>query len=239
MTLSYATLHHRSQYCTKKRDVKATTNFQKKCILIHANLVESKENTDSSFEMNPTTRFLNQVKKYQKILEHINEVTNNLQTQMHYISSCQADREFIIYNMEGKRKYLDNELHGNNLGKEYISPSLSGLKNPHLESGVIKIQNNVILNMTVEKHNACENLRLNKNDGYNYNDNNDDDLYEKSRTRFKCRKKNVNNDYGNYNFIIGVSAVVERLCLMRNKLLDGNRIRIYPLLMESLFFASK
>ena len=93
--------------------------------------------------------------------------------------------------------------------------------------------------MTVEKYNTCGHFIQTNNDGNNDNENNDDDLYEKSRTRFKCRKKNVNNDYGNYNFIIGLSAVVERLCLMRNKLLDGNRIRIYPLLMESLFFASK
>ena len=72
-----------------------------------------------------------------------------------------------------------HEFYGNRLGKENISPSSSKFKNPHFKSGVIKIQNNDILNMTVEEHNVCENLSLNENYGNNDNDNNDDDSYEK------------------------------------------------------------
>ena len=90
--------------------------------------------------------------------------------------------------------------------------------------------------MTVKEHNTCKHFRLNKNYGKNYNDNNYEDLYGKRRMRFKPRKKNVNYDYGNFNFIIGFSAVVERLWLMVNKLLYVNQSIKYPLLMESLFF---
>ena len=90
--------------------------------------------------------------------------------------------------------------------------------------------------MTVKEHNTCKHFRLNKNYGNNYNDNNYEDLYGKRRMRFKPRKKNVNYDYGNFNFIIGFSAVVERLWLMVNKLLYVNQSIKYPLLMESLFF---
>ena len=118
--------------------------------MIHDSLVEAKENNTSRFEMNSITRLLNHIKKYQKNMERINEVTKHLQMQMHSISIFQEDLELIIEDMEGKREDVDHELHGNRLGKEYISPSSSKLKNPHFESGVIKIQNNDILDMTVE-----------------------------------------------------------------------------------------
>ena len=81
--------------------------------------------------------------------------------------------------MQDKSEYVDHEIHGNSLRKEYISPSPSKLKNPHVESGFIKIQNIDTSNMTVEEHTACQHLRLNNNDGNNENENNDYDLYEK------------------------------------------------------------
>ena len=77
--------------------------------MIHDSLVEAKDNTNSIFEMNPTSRFLNQVNKYQKIMEHINEVTKHLQNQMHYLSIFQADFELIIGYMKGNMKmYIMN-----------------------------------------------------------------------------------------------------------------------------------
>ena len=100
--------------------------------------------------MSSTTHLLNQVKKHQNILERINEVTNILQTQMHYLSSFQADLEFLIEDMEEKREDVNHELHEICLGKEYISPSSSKTEDPYFESEVIKIQNDDILNMTVE-----------------------------------------------------------------------------------------
>ena len=75
--------------------------------------------------------------------------------------------------------------------------------------------------MTVEGHNTCKNLRLNTNGGNNEHNKNDDDLYEKRRMKFKRRNRNVNHEYGNCNFILGSSAVFERLWLMANKLLYG------------------
>ena len=45
-------------------------------------------------------------------MERINEVTKHLQTRMHYLSSCQADLELLIENMEVKNEDVDNELHG-------------------------------------------------------------------------------------------------------------------------------
>ena len=54
--------------------------------------------------------------------------------------------------------------------------------------------------------------------------------------RFKRRKKNVNHDYVNCNFILGSSAVVDSLWSMANRLLDRNQSRKSPLLMESLLF---
>ena len=65
--------------------------------------------------------------------------------------------------------------------------------------------------MTVEEHNACKHLGLNNNYGNNYNDNSYDDSYEKRRMIFKHRKKNVNHDHGNWNFILG-SYVVFSAC---------------------------
>ena len=66
---------------------------------------------------------MNQVKKYQKIMERINEVTNYLQTEMHSLSSFQADIELIIEYTEGTSEDADHELHWNRLWKAYISPS--------------------------------------------------------------------------------------------------------------------
>ena len=86
--------------------------------------------------------------------------------------------------------------------------------------------------MTVEEHNACNHFRINSNDGNNYNNNNDDNSYEKRLMIFKHRNNNVNHDYGNCNFVLGSSAVVECLWFMANKLLDVNRSRTSPLLME-------
>ena len=88
--------------------------------------------------------------------------------------------------------------------------------------------------MTIEEHNACMTLKLNNNYGYNDNDNNDDYSYQKRHMRFKRSKNIVNHNNGNYNFIPGSSEVVERLWSMANKLMNENRSRTFPLLMESL-----
>ena len=93
--------------------------------------------------------------------------------------------------------------------------------------------------MTIEEHNACMTLKLNNNYGYNDNDNNDDYSYQKRHMGFKRSKKIVNHNNGNYNFIPGSSEVVERLWSMANKLLNENRSRTFPLLMESLFFLNE
>ena len=116
-------------------------------------------------------------------------------------------------------------------GKSIFHHHHQNSKNPHVESGFIKIQNIDTSNMTVEEHTACQHLRLNNNYGNNENENNDYDLYEKRRILFKLIKKNVNYDYGNCNFILGSSAVFEHLWSMANKRLGGNRSRTYPLLM--------
>ena len=78
--------------------------------------------------MSSTNVFLNQVNKYQNIMERINEVTNNLHTDMNYLSSCQADSEFILEDMYGKTEDVGHEIHVNFLWKKYISPSSSILK---------------------------------------------------------------------------------------------------------------
>ena len=83
-------------------------------------------------------------------MECINELTNHLQTHMNYISCFQAYLELNIEDMEGKHEDVNHKLHGNSLGKEYISPLSSKLRDPDFESGVINIQNDEILNMTVE-----------------------------------------------------------------------------------------
>ena len=75
----------------------------------------------------------------------------------------------------------------NRLEKDYNSPLSSKIKDPDFDSVVIKIQNDEISNITAEEHNACDNLRIDKNDGNNDNDNNDNDSYEKRRIRFKLR----------------------------------------------------
>ena len=72
---------------------------------------------------------------------------------------------------------------------------------------------------------------MNNGDGNNDNENNDDHSNKKRRMEFKNRKKNVNHDYGNCNFIPEFSGVVERLWLMVNKLLNGNLSRTSRLLM--------
>ena len=57
----YKPVLYQKTICSGKKEV------IKRFILIHDSFVEPKDNNNSSFEMNSTTRFLNQVKKYQKL----------------------------------------------------------------------------------------------------------------------------------------------------------------------------
>ena len=60
--------------------------------------------------------------------------------------------------------------------------------------------------------------------------------YQERRELHKKKRRLDNDQYGNVDFILGSAAVVERLWSIVDRLVDGYRNNISPLLMEALIF---
>ena len=93
---------------------------------------------------------MNQVNKYQKNWERINEATKQFQMQIHYLSSYQEDLELIIADIEGNVKMLIMNFMVISLGKSIFHHHRQNSKIHIFKSGFLKIQNNDLSDITVE-----------------------------------------------------------------------------------------
>ena len=87
-----------------------------------------------------------------------------------------------------------------------------------------------------EKH-ARAALRLDTdNDNDNLEDSDNLMTYQERRELHKKKRRLDNDQYGNVDFILGFSDVVERLWYIADRLVDREHNNTSPLLMEALLF---
>ena len=199
-------------------------------------LIEAQDNPESTFDLNATPYFINRVKKHEKILNRINITTKVMQSEYHTLLECREDLDMLIEDMDLNCNNSSHDLYKNKLGKLYIAEDSKKLEHIAFESGVCKIQNDDVNEMTTEEHNACKCLLISNTTENTEDSNVVSNSYEERRNSFKRRKKNKSHDYGNCNFILGSAAVVERLWSIADRIIDGNRARTSPSLMEAMLF---
>ena len=206
-------------------------------IKIRLSLVDAANDENTSIDINTTNGFLNKVKKHQKHLQIIQLRTKEMQTQYHTLSDCRADLDLLIQDINEFRTTQDHDLYQCDLKKVYIGVESEKLDNKAFESGVVKIQNNAVRDMSIFEKKACLNLKVNDiNVVGNIEECDSRITYKERRNRCKNRNQHDEADYGDLNFILGSAAVVERLWSIADKLIDGTRNNTTPVLMEALLY---
>ena len=204
-------------------------------IEIRMSLIDAANDENTNIDINATNGFLNKVKKHQKHLERIQLPTKEMQTQYHTLSDCRADLDLLIQDITECRTIQGHDLYQCDLKKVYIGVDSEKLDDGTFESGVVKIQNNSVRDMTVFEKNACFNLKISDANVVGNVEGNDTNITYKER-RNRCKNKSHCNevDYGELDFILGSAAVVERLWSIADGLIDGHRNNTSPVLMEAL-----
>ena len=111
------------------------------------------------------------------------------------------------------------------------------LPNKVFESGVVKIQNGAAETMSDFEKNAC--LRLELIDGEaveNVDGAGSEMTYKERRSLYQNKGKYNQANYGDLAFILGSAAVVERLWSISDNLIDGERNKTSPILLEALLY---
>ena len=113
----------------------------KKFIEIREELIKTADDENTSLEVNSSIGFLNKVKKHQKALARIQIATKELQTQFHSLSSCRADLDLLLEDVNMYKNQIGHSLFQCKLGNKYIGSHSGKLHNVDFENGVVKLQN--------------------------------------------------------------------------------------------------
>ena len=123
------------------------------------------------------------------------------------------------------------------MGKKYIGSCSEKLHIIAFESGVVKIQNDVAESMYPHEKHVCAALRLDNDNANEKLEESDNFMtYQECRELHKKKRRLDNYQYGNVDFILGFSDVVERLWYIADRLVDREHNNTSPLLMEALLF---
>jgi len=188
--------------------------MMKKYELIRPFLVVAQEDDDAAFPMDNTKPFRKAAQNATKVLSDIKCITDSLQKKGLAMNDCRILLNQLIVEAHSKRNGGIDDSHwkGNKLGTTYISADSEKIptKSKHFVSGVIKIQNNSLGNLTADERKACLKLKVYQDEG-----DNDGALSFQKRvglTNAKKRKtcETSSSGYHNANFILGSAAEVER-----------------------------
>ena len=168
-------------------------------------------------------------------------VALSLQTRSYTWESCRRNLDKLLTECSEGHTNQDSNWYQRKLPGTYRLCDSSKLPDPHFVLGIIKIQNNQLLQLTPEEKTACEKVR---NQGHKEEEG-DNTPSESFAARMKIRMKkrksgvlgsNTLSPYINVDFICGSAAEVERLWLITKYILSNIRSRLTPSLFQALMF---
>ena len=133
------------------------------------------------------------------------------------LKSVQADLDALLAESAGGHTNAYSCWYKRKLPGTYIKPGSSKLPAPHFVSGVIKIKNNKILQLTKDEKDACEKLvNPDSAEGQEGEEGVQPSFASRFSMKMKKRKAGVletskASPYKNVDFICGSAAEVERL----------------------------
>ena len=127
---------------------------------IRADLVKALEEDDTSFPMNKTAVFKKKAEKVTGCFGNINVVATSLQTRLYKLKNTRADLDALLAKSENGHTNENNCWYQRQMSGTYIKPGSPKLPNPHFVSGVIKLQNNKILQLTPDEKEKDACVRL-------------------------------------------------------------------------------
>ena len=95
----------------------------KRFIKIREDLIKAADDENTTLEVNSTMGFLNKVKRHQKALARIQIATKEMQTQFHSLSSCRADLDLLLEDINLYKTEVGHDLYQCKLGEKYIGSS--------------------------------------------------------------------------------------------------------------------
>ena len=99
----------------------------KRFIKICKDLIKTADDKSTNLEVNSTMGFLNKVKRHQKDLARVNIATKEIQTQFHSLSSCRADLDLLLEDMNLYKTEVGHGLYQCELGNKYIGSCTENL----------------------------------------------------------------------------------------------------------------
>ena len=115
---------------------------------MRGDLITAHEDEDSNFTMNKTAVFKKRSKKVNGTFTDINVVAYSLQTRLYKLKCVRSDLDALLAESENGHINPESCWYQQKLPGTYIKPGSGKLPDPHFVSGVIKLQNNEILQLT-------------------------------------------------------------------------------------------
>ena len=206
------------------------------------NLIEAHDDEDTKFTMNKTAAFKKKAEKVNGCFVDVNVVMISLQIHFYKLKEVRADLDALLAESAGGHGNENSCWYKRKISGAYIQPGSSKLPAPHFVSGVIKIQNNEILQLTQDEKEACQKLvNQDQHQGEEGEEGEEASFVSRFKLRMKKRKAGVletskSNPYKNVDFICGSAAEVERLWSICKYILSNVRSRLTPNLFEALIF---
>jgi hypothetical protein len=174
------------------------------------------------------------------MLQEIDGITTYLQTEGLTLADARNAVEQLTESVEKDKTNPAKALYQCKLGTKYIALDSDLVTDPLFISGVVKIQENRLQDLTDAEKEAVDSLR--KDGAATAEATEDDDgmtLVQKIRAGKRKQREEAESgemQYMNTNFILGSAAVVERLWSNAGNILTKNRSGMTPQLLEAILF---
>lgn len=180
-------------------------------------LISVNSSTDGDVSIDTREWLLSRAVHYREMIGESYVITRSLQTKFHILASCRDDVNQFFDSVKNSKNISESTLYQCRLETKYIGIGVGTFTDPNFEMDVMKHQKGLSSVLT-ENEKISVVCMWNENsatDSSATDDQNPSAVLTKQNNLEKRRKKDDGNDqYRNYDFILGSSAEVERLWSM-------------------------
>lgn len=159
----------------------------------------------------------------------------SMQSNGHRLADCRDELNALIEAVLDDKGNANSALYGCRLVTKYISPNAAIVKSPHFERAVVKLQRGLENELTDVERSAVVHLRMQSiSEPEPVTNNGLQNMKERM-----AKKRNVGheeNEYPNFDFILGSVARVNRLWSIAKYVSTYYRRHITPQLFEAWLF---
>ena len=202
---------------------------------IRSHLLEVADNEGATVAIDRSSGFKLQAERFADMLGEIDEVTRDLQGRTQTLSDCRYAVDTLISEIEHSKEDPESKLYGCRLKTKYISIDSGRSLDNAFEAGVVKIQRGAESTLSVHEKAACQKLLATRNPSRGNTAVKNLTMRQKIASN-KAKKSSQEGVYVNCGFILGTVAEVERLWSIGGNVYRDNRMRMSPILFESVLF---